>query len=84
MTAVRKEKLMPGLERFGGGVYDDSCSLSIACTAQRCMLFNATCTFLQAQLVKIQEHQAHIEQQLDGVKSHLLELEQQEGFTELD
>ena len=43
-----------------------------------------TCTLLQAQLVKIQEHQAHIEQQLDGVKSHLLELEQQEGFTELD
>ena len=39
---------------------------------------------LQAQLAKIQEHQTHIEQQLDGVKSHLQELEQQEYFTELD
>lgn len=39
---------------------------------------------LQAQLAKIQEHQAHIEQQLDGVKLHLQELEQQEYFTDLD
>ena len=38
----------------------------------------------QAQLAKIQEYQAHIEQQLDGVKSHLQELEQQEYFTDLD
>lgn len=39
---------------------------------------------VQAQLARIQEHQAHIEQQLDGVKTHLFDLEQQEYFTNVD
>lgn len=45
---------------------------------------STTFTYSQAQLAKVQEHQTHIEQQLDGVKTHLLDLEQQEYFTETD